>query len=229
MRYLDFDVLGKFSVVMADPPWDIHMELPYGTMSDQEMRFLPVGKLQDDGYIFLWVTGRAIELGRECLTNWGYERCDELIWVKTNQLQRLIRTGRTGHWINHGKEHCLIGVKGRPSPALFNKGLDCDVLVSEVRDTSHKPDEVYGLIERLAPGQRKIELFARMHNVQPNWMSLGNQLSGVNLNEPQVVKKFQARYPSGSAMEKPQAKQPQAKQQQAKPIPTVIDVTPHNA
>ena len=42
----------------------------------------------------------------------GYERVDELIWVKTNQLQRLIRTGRTGHWLNHGKEHCLVGVKG---------------------------------------------------------------------------------------------------------------------
>lgn len=51
---------------------------------------------------------RAMELGRECLKLWGYERCDELIWVKTNQLQRLIRTGRTGHWLNHGKEHCLV-------------------------------------------------------------------------------------------------------------------------
>ena len=44
-----------------------------------------------------------MELGRECLTLWGYERVGEIIWVKTNQLQRLIRTGRTGHWINHGK------------------------------------------------------------------------------------------------------------------------------
>ena len=33
LRSLDLSVLGKFSVVMADPPWDIHMELPYGTMS----------------------------------------------------------------------------------------------------------------------------------------------------------------------------------------------------
>ena len=49
---------------------------------------------QDDGLIFLWVTGRAMELGRECLKLWGYERVDELIWVKTNQLQRIIRTGR---------------------------------------------------------------------------------------------------------------------------------------
>ena len=25
-------------------------------------------------------------------------RIEEIIWVKTNQLQRIIRTGRTGHW-----------------------------------------------------------------------------------------------------------------------------------
>jgi N6-adenosine-specific RNA methylase IME4 len=31
---------------MADPPWDIHMELPYGTMSDDEMRRLPIPSLQ---------------------------------------------------------------------------------------------------------------------------------------------------------------------------------------
>ena len=46
LRNLNFDVLGKFSVLMADPPWDIHMELPYGTMSDDEMRRLPVPELQ---------------------------------------------------------------------------------------------------------------------------------------------------------------------------------------
>ena len=46
LRNLKFEVLGKFSVLMADPPWDIHMELPYGTMSDDEMRRLPVPDLQ---------------------------------------------------------------------------------------------------------------------------------------------------------------------------------------
>ena len=57
----------------------------------------------------------------------------ELLWVKTNQLQRIIRTGRTGHWINHSKEHCLIGVKGKPQ---LNNNLDCDVVCAEVRQTS---------------------------------------------------------------------------------------------
>ena len=36
----------------------------------------------------------------------------------------------------------------------------------EVRDTSHKPDEIYGIIERLTPGTKKLELFGRMHNIQ---------------------------------------------------------------
>ena len=74
-----------------------------------------------------------MELGRECLETWGYKRVDELIWVKTNQLQRLIRTGRTGHWLNHSKEHCLVGVKGEPAT---NRCIDCDVLVAEARDSS---------------------------------------------------------------------------------------------
>ncbi|KAG8455521.1 hypothetical protein GDO86_001640 [Hymenochirus boettgeri] len=195
IRYLDMSILGKFSVVMADPPWDIHMELPYGTLTDDEMRKLQIPVLQDDGFLFLWVTGRAMELGRECLKLWGYERVDEIIWVKTNQLQRIIRTGRTGHWLNHGKEHCLVGVKGNPQG--FNRGLDCDVIVAEVRSTSHKPDEIYGMIERLSPGTRKIELFGRPHNVQPNWITLGNQLDGIHLLDPDVVAQFKQKYPDG--------------------------------
>jgi mRNA (2'-O-methyladenosine-N6-)-methyltransferase len=198
LRNFNMSVLGKFAVVMADPPWDIHMELPYGTMSDDEMRKLSVPILQDDGYIFLWVTGRAMELGRECLSLWGYERVDELIWVKTNQLQRIIRTGRTGHWLNHGKEHCLVGAKGNLKN--INRGLDCDVIVAEVRATSHKPDEIYGIIERLSPGTRKIELFGRPHNIQPNWVTLGNQVDCVKLLDPEVVRAFKKVYPDGNCL-----------------------------
>jgi len=135
------------------------------------MKAMRVDLLQDEGCIFVWVTGRAMELGRECLANWGYKRVEEIIWVKTNQLQRIIRTGRTGHWLNHSKEHCLVGIKGNPK---INKKIDCDVIVSEVRETSRKPDEIYNLIERMSPGGKKIELFGRPHNTMPGWLTLGN-------------------------------------------------------
>ncbi|GLJ19079.1 hypothetical protein SUGI_0342700 [Cryptomeria japonica] len=192
IRNFRMDILGQFGVIMADPPWDIHMELPYGTMADDEMRNLNVPSLQTDGLIFLWVTGRAMELGRDCLELWGYRRVEEIIWVKTNQLQRIIRTGRTGHWLNHSKEHCLVGIKGNP---LVNRNIDTDVIVSEVRETSRKPDEMYPMLERISPRTRKLELFARMHNTHAGWMSLGNQLNGVRLVDEGLRARFKAAYP----------------------------------
>ncbi|GKC84518.1 N6-adenosine-methyltransferase MT-A70-like protein, partial [Tanacetum coccineum] len=65
IRNYRMDILGQYGVIKADPPWDFHMELPYGTMADDEMRGLNIQALQTDGLIFLWVTGRAMELGRE--------------------------------------------------------------------------------------------------------------------------------------------------------------------
>ncbi|KAH9853695.1 MT-A70-domain-containing protein [Lenzites betulinus] len=200
LRRFDYSVLGKFHVIMADPPWDIHMSLPYGTMTDDEMRAMPIPTLQDEGLLFLWVTGRAMEVGRECMRHWGYTRVDEVVWVKTNQLQRVIRTGRTGHWLNHTKEHMLVGVKtvadaeGRLKfPDWVNRGLDTDVVVSEVRETSRKPDEVYGMIERMCPGGRKIEIFGRKHNTRAGWLTLGNQLGPDQIYEQDLRARIKAR------------------------------------
>uniref|UniRef100_A0A1I8F995 mRNA m(6)A methyltransferase n=1 Tax=Macrostomum lignano TaxID=282301 RepID=A0A1I8F995_9PLAT len=173
IRHLDMTVLGKFAVIMGDPA----LGHPHGAALRHHMKSLDIPCLQDSGYIFLWVTGERLRPAVDCLRLWGYKIIGELIWV-------------TG--LNHGKEHCIIGVKG--SPKNVNLGLDCDVIVSEVRATSHKPDEIYGIIERLSPGTRKLELFGRPHNVQPNWITL---LDGVKTDRPDVVAKFRAKYPDG--------------------------------
>ncbi|KAL2336021.1 hypothetical protein Fmac_010467 [Flemingia macrophylla] len=190
IRNFRMDILGQFGVIMADPPWDIHMELPYGTKADDEMRSLNVPALKTDGLI------RAMELGPNgivfVLELWGYKRVEEIIWVKTNQLQRIIRTGRTGHWLNHSKEPCLVGIKGNPE---VNRNIDTDVIVAEVRETSRKPDEMYPMLERISPRTRKLELFARMHNTHAGWMSPGNQLSGVRLVDEGLRARFKAAYP----------------------------------
>lgn len=71
----------------------------------------------------------------------------------------------------------LVGVKTNTDaagnlkfPSWANRGLDTDVIVSEVRETSRKPDEAYGMIERMCPGGRKIEIFGRKHNTRPGYV-----------------------------------------------------------
>ena len=112
--------------------------------------------------------------------------------MKTNMLQRIIRTGRTGHWLNHSKEHCLVGIKGNPK---INTNIDCDVIVSEVRETSRKPDEIYDLIERMSPGGKKLELFGRPHNCTEGWLTLGNQLPGIYIVDEDILKRYKEIYP----------------------------------
>lgn len=139
------------------------------------------------------------------MAKWGYETVGEIMWIKTNQLQRIIRTGRTGHWLNHSKEHCLIGVKGLPP---VNRNLDCDVIVAEVRETSRKPDEIYGVLERLAPGARKLEIFGRSHNIRPGWLTLGNQLDGIRLSDTETIDCYQREYPDHEIKQFAQIPQP---------------------
>lgn len=109
------------------------------------------------------------------------------------------RTGRTGHWLNHSKEHVLIAQKG--SPPWLNRLLDTDVIVAEVRETSRKPDEVYEIVERLVGadrGVRKLEMFGRKHNRRKGWMTIGNQLDGVRLFERDVVERWNHAFPEQS-------------------------------
>jgi mRNA (2'-O-methyladenosine-N6-)-methyltransferase len=185
------------------------------------MKSLPIPQLQDaGGLLFLWVTGRAMEVGRDCLTAWGYKRIDEIVWIKTSQLQKLVRTGRTGHWINHAKvrrgrarlrqfteaqEHCLVAYKLPAIPEdpvrtlawTATKGLDTNVLVAQVRETSRKPDEIYSMIERLAPSARRLEVFGRMHNTRPGWLTVGNQLEGRGMVfDPVLRARWEAANPS---------------------------------
>ena len=96
-------------------------------------------------------------------------------------------------------------------PSWVNRGLDTDVIVGEVRETSRKPDEVYGMIERMCPGGRKVEIFGRKHNTRPGfdplnfqsselaltgldrWLTLGNQLGDDQIYEPELMERIQAR------------------------------------
>ena len=68
--------------------------------------------------------------------------------------------------------------------------------MAEVRETSRKPDEIYAMIERLAPEGRKLELFGRKHNVRDGWLTLGNQLGSSRVGEKDLRERLKARFPN---------------------------------
>ena len=49
--------------------------------------------------------------------------------------------------------------------------------------------------DRLIPGSRKLEIFGRQHNTQPGWITLGNQLDGTRLADPDVITRVRDAYP----------------------------------
>jgi len=49
-------------------------------------------------------------------------------------------------------------------------------MFGNVRGKSQKPEEIYQIIEKMMPGAKKVELFARNNNLREGWLSLGNQL-----------------------------------------------------
>jgi N6-adenosine-specific RNA methylase IME4 len=185
VRNIDFQFFFSaipVSAVMIDPPWDIHMELSYGTLTDDELRDLNIASIHENGFMFIWATSRTLETARDCLRRWGYVRADEIVWLKTNQIGGTVRSGRTGHWLNHNKEHCLVGLKGDVSWSNVGRyRMDCDVIVAPVRENSRKPDEIYNIVERVVGKVSSgicVELFGRNHNRRRGWLTIGNQLDG---------------------------------------------------
>lgn len=72
---------SKFDVILLDPPfsssftWDHLQELAIPALA------------ADPSFVFLWVgsgAGEGLERGREVLAKWGYRRCEDVVWVKTN-------------------------------------------------------------------------------------------------------------------------------------------------
>lgn len=103
-------------------------------------------------------------------------------------------------------EHCIVAYKkpkeGKAGNGCIdetllwaNRGVDADVIVSEVRETSRKPEEIYSIIERIAPGRsrRRLELFGRKHNARSGWLTLGNQLGDTCIYDEEVVNRLNQR------------------------------------
>ena len=59
-----------------------------------------------------------------------------------------------GYYLQHAKEVCLVGKKGSDPPGT-RKCVGSDIIYSERRGQSQKPEEIYQLIEELVPNGKR--------------------------------------------------------------------------
>eukprot|EP00349_Pseudokeronopsis_sp_Brazil_P005210 CAMPEP_0202971208 /NCGR_PEP_ID=MMETSP1396-20130829/24846_1 /ASSEMBLY_ACC=CAM_ASM_000872 /TAXON_ID= /ORGANISM="Pseudokeronopsis sp., Strain Brazil" /LENGTH=177 /DNA_ID=CAMNT_0049700377 /DNA_START=897 /DNA_END=1430 /DNA_ORIENTATION=+ len=163
----------KFPVILMDAPWDIAMNLKYPTLTDNMIAKIPMNLLQSDGYLFMWVINSHEEAARTMMKKWGYAIKDKFVWVKVTIKGKLVNG--SGYYLRHSEELCLVGVKGNVKDLSVLHKVN-NVIVSNVRGESVKPDELYNRIEQLVPDGPYLEIFARWHNIRKRWVSIGNQL-----------------------------------------------------
>lgn len=173
----------KFSTVLADPPWQFqnrtgkmapeHRRLSrYSTMTLQEIKDLPVQALVNDtAHLYLWVPNALIPDGLDVMSNWGFTYKTNIIWYKIRKDGGPDRRG-VGFYFRNVTEVILFGVRGKNARTLQPGRSQENIISSQKREHSRKPDEQYDLIEACSPGPY-IELFAR--GPRKGWFSWGNQ------------------------------------------------------
>lgn len=84
----------KFNLIVADPPWSFSDKLTmskvkrgarsqYKTMTNKQIYDMPIGKITEkEAMIALWVPSSKLQLGMDCLKNWGFVQKQTWIWVK---------------------------------------------------------------------------------------------------------------------------------------------------
>ncbi|KAJ2725793.1 hypothetical protein GGI07_001000 [Coemansia sp. Benny D115] len=179
----DWERLGnacQFDVILMDPPWQLASQAPtrgvaiaYQQLPDVCIESLPIQLLQTSGFIFIWVINNKYTKAFRLMKQWGYTYVDDIAWVKQTVNRRMAKGH--GYYLQHAKETCLIGKKG-PDPPNLQRSVASDVIFSERRGQSQKPEELYEIIEQLIPGGRYLEIFGRKNNLRDYWVTVGNEL-----------------------------------------------------
>ncbi|MHB8209991.1 MAG: MT-A70 family methyltransferase [Acidithiobacillus sp.] len=173
----------KFTTILADPPWQFqnrtgkmapeHKRLSrYSTMTLQEIKELPVETIVTDmAHLYLWVPNALLADGMQVMEHWGFTYKTNMIWYKIRKDGGPDRRG-VGFYFRNVTEMILFGVRGKNARTLQPGRSQENIISSQKREHSRKPDEQYAIIEACSPGPY-LELFAR--GPRKGWSVWGNQ------------------------------------------------------
>lgn len=168
-----------FDVIYADPPWRYEhakttndsIEAHYPTMNLEDIKSMKVPSAENS-VLLLWTTSPKIEEGLQVLNSWGFSYRSSMIWDKSG-IEKGINWIGMGYWFRCQHEILLVGVKGKFSPPKE----DCrfpSIYREKNGEHSKKPEFIYEMIEKMFPGHKYIELFAR--EKRNGWEAWGNEV-----------------------------------------------------
>lgn len=180
----------KFSTILADPPWQFqnstgkiapeHKRLNrYPTLDLEKIKELPVNEISKDRcHLYLWVPNALVNEGLEVMKSWGFKYKSNIIWQKIRKDGEPDGRG-VGFYFRNTTEMLLFGVKGKNIRTLKPGRTQVNVIKSQKREHSRKPDEQYKIIESCSWGPF-LELFAR--GKRKNWTVWGNESKFYKIN-----------------------------------------------
>jgi N6-adenosine-specific RNA methylase IME4 len=190
----------KFSTVLADPPWQFtnrtgkmapeHKRLSrYMTLDLCQIKSLPVSAIvTEPAHLYLWVPNALLLEGLEVMREWGFTYKTNIIWHKVRKDGGPDGRG-VGFYFRNTTEVILFGVKGKNARTLAPGRTQVNIIRTQKREHSRKPDELYSIIEECSPGPF-VELFAR--GPRKGWKCWGNEAKNYEPDWPTYANHSQA-------------------------------------
>ena len=173
----------KFKTILADPPWQFqnrtgkmapeHKRLNrYSTMKLEDIKAIPVSKVADEPcHLYLWVPNALLPEGLDVMKAWGFKYKSNIVWEKVRKDGEPDGRG-VGFYFRNVTELLLFGIKGENARTLAPARSQVNLIRTQKREHSRKPDEIFNIIEQCSSGPF-LELFARGN--RENWTLWGNE------------------------------------------------------
>lgn len=182
---------GRARVILSDPPWRFETRSDagrgrcpsYECIHPRDIVKLPIHKLAaPSSILFLWTSAPYLKFALAHMeeNDFTYQTV-AFTWAKTTTMGKWAFGG--GYWTRANPEMVLLGTRGRGVKAASRSVRE--LIVSERREHSRKPDEVYlGIRDLLGPwmDDGAIELFARPPGWQ-GWAATGLEADGIDIRE----------------------------------------------
>merc|ERR1719192_2957960 len=201
----------KFDTIIIEPPLEEYSRA-YGVTNTKfwdrdKIMALDIGEISSSrSFVFLWCgSSDGLDLGRLCLQNWGFRRCEDICWIRTNNKNKDRSILDPRAVLTRTKEHCLMGIKGtvrRSTDGDFiHANVDIDLIIDEEPEPGSldKPIEMFHIAEHFCLGKRRLQIYGRDSTIRPGWLNIGPMLSISNYDQALLKSYFDDGNTTGSS------------------------------